>query len=128
MPGLLLFLAVGMLAGSDGLGLIDFDDYPRAQDVGIVALALILFEGGLASGWDEIRPVLRPCIGLATVGTLVTAITTGLIAVLLLDLSTLEGLLLGAIVASTDGAAVFALLRGSTLRRRLAARSRARRG
>jgi cell volume regulation protein A len=77
VPGLLLFLAVGMLVGSDGLGLIDFDDYELARDIGIVALALILFEGGLASGWDEIRPVIRPAIGLATVGTLVTAGITG---------------------------------------------------
>ncbi len=120
VPGLLLFLAVGMVAGSDGLDLIAFSDYGLAQDVGFIALALILFEGGLASGWDEIRPVVRPAIGLATVGTLVTAVATGLIATPLLDLSVLEGLLLGAIVASTDGAAVFAVLRGSTLRRRLA--------
>jgi cell volume regulation protein A len=120
VPGLLLFLAVGMLVGSDGLGLIDFDDYELARDIGIVALALILFEGGLASGWDEIRPVIRPAIGLATVGTLVTAGITGLIASWLFALSTLDGLLIGAILASTDGAAVFAVLRGSTLRRRLA--------
>jgi cell volume regulation protein A len=120
VPGLLLFLLVGMFVGSDGLDLIAFSNYELARDVGIVALALILFEGGLASGWDEIRPVVRPAIGLATLGTLVTAVATGLIATLLLDLPTLEGLLLGAIVASTDGAAVFALLRGSTLRRRLA--------
>lgn len=120
VPGLLLFLAVGMLVGSDGLGLAEFDDYEVARDVGIIALALILYEGGLASGWDEIRPVVWPAIGLATVGTVVTALTTGLFATWLLDLSTLEGLLVGAIVASTDGAAVFAVLRGSTLRRRLA--------
>jgi cell volume regulation protein A len=120
LPGLLLFLGVGMVIGSDGLGWIAFDDYELARTIGIVALALILFEGGLAAGFDEIRPVLRPALGLAVVGTFATAAITGMAAVWLFDLSTLEGLLLGSIVASTDGAAIFALLRGSTLRRRLA--------
>ena len=120
VPSLLLFLGVGMLAGSDGLGWLDFDDYELARVVGIIALALILFEGGLASGWQEIRPVFLPAFSLATVGTLVTAIIVGFGASWLFDLSVLEGLLLGAIVSSTDGAAIFAVLRGSTLRRRLA--------
>jgi potassium/hydrogen antiporter len=120
IPGLLLFLGVGMLVGSDGFGWIEFSDYELAQTVGIIALALILFEGGLASGWQEIRPVFVPAFSLATVGTLVTAVSVGFGASLLFDLSTLEGMLLGAIVSSTDGAAIFAVLRGSTLRRRLA--------
>jgi cell volume regulation protein A len=120
VPGLLVFLAVGMIAGSDVTGWISFNDYGLAQDVGVVALALILFEGGLSSGWPEIRPVIGSALGLATIGTAVTAVVTGLAASALLDLPVLEGLLLGSIVASTDGAAVFALLRGSTLRRRLA--------
>jgi cell volume regulation protein A len=120
VPGLILFLGVGMLLGSDGLGWIAFNDYELAQAVGIVALGLILFEGGLTAGFQEIRPVLLPSIGLAIVGTLVTAIIAGLAAAWLFDLSLLEGLLLGSILASTDGAAVFAVLRGSTLRRRLA--------
>jgi potassium/hydrogen antiporter len=120
VPGLLLFLGVGMAVGSDGIGWIDFTNYDLARVVGVVALALILFEGGLASGWDEIRPVFGPAVGLATVGTLVTAMITGIGAWLLFDLTLLEGLLLGSIVASTDGAAIFAVLRGSTLRRRLA--------
>jgi len=120
VPGLLVFLGIGMAVGTDGLGLIEFNDYARARDVGIVALVLILFEGGLASGWGEIRPVLWPAVSLAVVGTLVTAVITGLAATLLLDLSTLQGLLLGSIVASTDSAAIFAALRGSTLRRKLA--------
>jgi potassium/hydrogen antiporter len=120
VPSLLLFLGVGMLAGSDGFGWIDFSDYELARVVGIIALALILFEGGLASGWHEIRPVFVPAFSLATVGTLITAVIVGFGASLLFDLSTLEGLLLGAIVSSTDGAAIFAVLRGSTLRRRLA--------
>ena len=120
LPGLLLFLGLGMAIGSDGLDWIAFDDYELARTIGIVALALILFEGGLIAGFSEIRPVLRPSLSLALLGTLVTAAITGFAAVWLFDLDTLEGLLLGSIVASTDGAAIFALLRGSTLRRKLA--------
>jgi cell volume regulation protein A len=120
IPGLVLVLGVGMAIGSDGTGWIEFSDYEVARTVGIVALSLILFEGGLAAGFDEIRPVLGPAIALAVLGTLLTAVLTGLTAAWLFNLSTLEGLLLGSILASTDGAAVFAVLRGSTLRRRLA--------
>src|SRR5919107_1792158 len=108
-----------MAVGSDGLGWIEFDDFHLAESVGVIALALILFEGGLTAGWGEIRPVLRPAIGLALPGTLITAVVTGLAASWLFGFSTLEGLLLGAIVSSTDGAAVFALLRGAGLRKRL---------
>jgi len=120
IPGLVLFLGVGMALGSDGLGLISFGDYEVARTIGIIALALILFEGGLAAGLPEIRPVLGSAISLALLGTLLTALVTGLAAAWLLDLSTLEGLLVGSIVSATDGAAIFALLRGSTLKRRLA--------
>jgi cell volume regulation protein A len=120
LPGLLLFLGLGMLIGSDGLDWIAFSDYELARTIGIVALALILFEGGLTAGFDEIKPVLRPALGLALVGTFVTAGITGIAAVWLFDLGTLQGLLLGSVIASTDGAAIFALLRGSSLRRRLA--------
>jgi potassium/hydrogen antiporter len=119
LPGLVLFLGVGMAVGSDGLGWIEFNDFHLAESVGVIALALILFEGGLTAGWGEIRPVLRPAVGLAVVGTLATAVVTGLAASLLFGFSTVEGLLLGSIIASTDGAAVFSLLRGSGLRRRL---------
>ena len=120
LPGLVLFLALGMAIGTDGTGLIDFSDYELARTIGVIALALILFEGGLTSGYLEIRPVLRPALSLAVLGTIVTAVVTGLAASWLLDFSALEGLLLGSILAATDGAAVFALLRGSTLRRKLA--------
>jgi cell volume regulation protein A len=124
VPGLVLFLALGMLLGSDGLSLIDFgetlEDVELARTIGIIALVLILFEGGLAAGWDEIRPVLRPSIALATAGTVGTAAVVGLSASWLLDLNTQEGLLLGSIVAATDGAAVFSVLRGSSIERRLA--------
>src|SRR5215208_808420 len=120
LPGLLLFLAVGMAIGTDGTGWIDFNDYELARTIGVVALALILFEGGLSAGFDEIRPVLRPSLSLASLGTLGTAVICGFAAAWLFDLSTLEGMLLGAIISSTDGAAIFTLLRESTLRRRLA--------
>ena len=124
LPGLLLFLGVGMVLGSDVTGWIEFGsgegDYELARTIGIVALVLILFEGGLTAGFEEIRPVLRPALALALVGTFVTAAITGAAAIWLFDLSTLEGLLLGSIIASTDGAAIFALLRGSTLKRSLA--------
>jgi cell volume regulation protein A len=120
IPGLVLFLGLGMLLGSDGLGLIPFDSYKVARTIGIIALALILFEGGLAAGLPEIRPVLGSALSLALLGTLLTAIITGLAASWLLDLTTLDGLLVGSIVSATDGAAIFALLRGSTLKRRLA--------
>ena len=124
MPGLILVLALGMAVGSDGTDWIQFGDDRRdfelARTVGIVALSLILFEGGLAAGFHEIRPVLAPAVALALVGTVITAVLTGLLASWLFDFSLLEGLLVGSILASTDGAAVFAILRGSTLRRRLA--------
>src|SRR5262245_16628500 len=109
-----------MAIGSDGTGWIAFNDYELARRIGVIALALILFEGGLTSGTVEIRPVLRPAISLAFLGTLVTAVVTGLVAALLLDLSLLEGLLLGSTVAAADGASIFGRLRGSSLRRRLA--------
>jgi cell volume regulation protein A len=120
VPSLLLFLGIGMAIGSDGLGWIAFDDYTLARTIGIVALALILFEGGLTTGLFEIRAVLPTAVSLAVVGTIVTAMVTGLAASWLFDLTTLQGLLLGAVLASTDGAAIFALLRSSTLERRLA--------
>jgi cell volume regulation protein A len=120
VPALVLFLGLGMLAGSDVTGWIYFDDYELARTIGTIALVLILFEGGLAAGFEEIRPVLRAAVSLAVVGTIVTAMIAGLAAAWLFDLSTLEGLLLGSILAATDGAAVFSVLRGSTLRRKLA--------
>ena len=120
LPGLVLVLGLGMLIGSDGLGWIAFDDFELARQAGIVAVAMILFEGGLSSGFEEIRPVLRTSIILATLGTLATAALTAVAAALILDLDALPALLLGSTVAATDAAAVFAVLRGSTLRRRLA--------
>lgn len=119
LPALVLFLGLGMLIGSDGLGWIDFENYRLARLIGTLALVLILFEGGLSAGWGEIRPVLRPALLLAIAGTIVTAFIAGLAATWLFNFSLAEGLLLGAILAATDGAAVFALLRGTWLPRRL---------
>jgi cell volume regulation protein A len=120
LPGLVLVLVLGMAIGSDGTNWIDFGDFDVAQGAGVIALALILYEGGLSSGWAEIRPVIGVSIALATIGTALTAGITAFAASLLLDLEPLEALLLGSTVAATDAAAVFAVLRGSTLRRRLA--------
>ncbi len=120
VPSLVLFLGLGMLLGSDGLGWISFDDYRLARTIGVIALALILFEGGLTSGLLHVRPVLGASTALATVGTMITAGVLGLAAAALFGFSTREGLLLGAILSSTDGAAIFSLLRGSTLTRKLA--------
>jgi cell volume regulation protein A len=120
VPGLLLFLALGMLAGSEGIGGIDFSDAELARTLGTIALILILFEGGLTAGWSEIRPVLGTAASLATVGTVVTAAIAGFAAKLIFDLGTLEGMLVGAAIAATDSAAIFAVLRRSTLEKRLA--------
>ena len=124
LPALLLFLGIGMAIGSDGTGWIDFGaeegDFEIARTAGVIALALILFEGGLTSGLLEVRPVLPTAISLAVPGTIITALICGLAASWLFDLTTLEGLLLGSILASTDGAATFAVLRASSLRRRIA--------
>jgi cell volume regulation protein A len=111
VPSLVLFLAIGMLAGSDGVGGIHFDDHELAQSVGIVALAFILFSGGLDTHWQDVRPVLVPGALLATVGAVVTALVTGAFATWVLDFPLTTGLLLGAIVSSTDAAAVFSVVR-----------------
>jgi potassium/hydrogen antiporter len=120
VPGLLLFLALGMLVGSEGVGGVDFTDAELTRTLGTIGLVLILFEGGLSAGWKEIRPVLATAVSLAVVGTLLTAVIAGAAAIWLLELDTLEGLILGSAIAATDSAAIFAVLRGSQLRRRLA--------
>ena len=111
IPALLLFLGLGMLAGSDGPGGIDFEDAGLAQALGIGALALILFDGGLTTRWATVRPVLGPGVALATVSVAATAGITGVAAAWAFDFPLEVGLLLGAIVSSTDAAAVFSVLR-----------------
>ena len=120
VPALVLFMGVGLALGSDGLGLIDFEDYQFARLIGSIALVLILFEGGFEAGLGELRPVLASVVSLAIVATLITAAVAGLAAAALFDLTAKEGLLLGAILSATDSAAVFALMRGARLPSRLA--------
>ena len=115
IPALLLFLVLGMLAGSDGPGGIYFDDAHLAQSLGVVALALILFSGGLDTEWSSVRPVLLKGLALSTAGVLITAVLVGLFARVVLGFSLLEGILLGAIVSATDAAAVFSVLRARSV-------------
>jgi cell volume regulation protein A len=119
VPSLVAFLALGMVLGSDGLG-VDFNDAELARKVGVVALVAILFEGGLATSWRRLREVAVPAALLGTVGIIVTTTLAGVAAYQLFDLSWLHAFLLGAVIASTDAAAVFATLRFTNLRRRLA--------
>ncbi|MFM1918529.1 MAG: hypothetical protein RLZZ303_163 [Candidatus Hydrogenedentota bacterium] len=112
VPTLIVFLSVGMLAGSDGPGGIHFDDEAAANMVGTIALAFILFAGGLDTNWKIIRPVLGRGATLATAGVLITALLVGLFVWAVLGLPLLTSLLLGSIISSTDAAAVFSVLRG----------------
>jgi len=111
VPTLILFSVVGMLAGSDGPGGIYFNDPRLAQFLGVVALTFILFSGGLDTKWESVKPVLWQGLSLATLGVLLTAILVGVFTSYLLGFTLAEGLLLGAIVSSTDAAAVFSILR-----------------
>ncbi len=118
VPALLLFIGIGMLAGSEGPGGIYFSDYVLAHHIGIVALVLILFGGGLDTHWDAVRPIVFPGFSLATIGVAITALVVGCFAHAVLHLSLLEGILLGAILSSTDAAAVFGVLRAQALKLR----------
>lgn len=111
LPILLLFLAIGMMAGEEGPGRIAFSDAGMAQAIAVIALVLILFSGGLDMRWPDVRAVLKPATLLATLGVLITALLAGILAAILLEVPLLYGLLLGAIVSSTDAAAVFSVLR-----------------
>lgn len=111
VPALLLFLLIGMLAGSEGPGRIPFDNAGLAQSVGVVALAFILFAGGLDTNWRIVSPILWQGLSLASIGVFITAVLVGWFATVLLGVDWLHGLLVGAIVSSTDAAAVFSVLR-----------------
>jgi cell volume regulation protein A len=116
VPVLLLFLALGMLAGSDGPGGFYFDNPWLSQSVGVVALAFILFSGGLNTPWNDVRPVLKQGLALSTLGVTLTALCVGWFAATFLGFTLAEGVLLGAIIASTDAAAVFAVLNSQSVR------------
>lgn len=121
VPALLLFLLIGMLAGSEGIGGIYFDNFRIAQSVGTVALVYILFSGGLDAQLDQFRTVAVGGALLSTLGVVLTSVAVGLFSHFVLNFALLEALLLGAIVSSTDAAAVFTVLRsrGVGLKRRL---------
>ncbi|CAM3954260.1 potassium/proton antiporter [Alkalicoccus chagannorensis] len=121
LPSLVLFIAVGMLIGSDGLGIVYFDNPEMAQMVGIAALVIILFEGGLQTKFSTVRSVAGPALSLATLGVIITSVLVGVTAQLLFDITWLQAMLLGAIVGSTDAAAVFAALKERNIKARMGA-------
>lgn len=115
VPTLLLFLSIGMIAGSEGIGGINFDNPGITQFIGIIALNFILFSGGLDTSWTSVKPILKEGIALSTIGVLLTALSLGIFIWALTDLTIYEGLLLGSIVSSTDAAAVFSILRSKNI-------------
>lgn len=120
VPALVLFLLVGMIMGSDGLGIIYFNNPELTQLIGIIALVVILFEGGLQTKWSSVKAVAGPSLSLATIGVLITTIVVAVAAKLIFNVSWMEGFLFGAIVGSTDAAAIFAVLKGQNINDRLA--------
>ena len=119
VPALILFIFLGMLLGSDISGLIYFSNAKVAQMVGVLALIIILFEGGLQTQWKQVKPVLGGSIVLATVGVLVTTSIVAVAAYYVLGIGWLEAFLLGSIVGSTDAAAVFSVLAGQNIKQKL---------
>lgn len=116
IPALLLFLCIGMLAGSDGPGGIEFTDLALTKSLGTLALAFILFAGGLETNWQAIRPIALKGLALSTIGVVVTCISVGAFVHYVLKFPPLPSLLLGAVVSSTDAAAIFGVLKSSGIR------------
>ncbi|MDQ0242701.1 cell volume regulation protein A [Bacillus fengqiuensis] len=119
VPALVLFMMVGMIMGSDVLGIIYFDSESTAQMIGVFALVIILFEGGLQTKWNTLRPVILPSLSLATIGVVLTSGIVAVAAKLILDVDWLVAVLFGSIVGSTDAAAVFAVLKGQNIKQRI---------
>ena len=115
IPALIVFILVGILAGTDGIGNINFDNFEMVNKFGIIALAYILFMGGITMKVKDVKPVFAPGLSLATVGVFLTAIIVGLLSYKFLGFSVCESLLLGGIISSTDAAAVFSVLRAKSI-------------
>ncbi|HZW38378.1 MAG TPA: potassium/proton antiporter [Ignavibacteriaceae bacterium] len=115
VPTLLLFLGLGMIVGTDGIGWIDFDNAFVAQSIGTGALIFILFSGGLGTKWNETKPILKYALSLSTIGVLITAIITGFAVYYIFNIPLLFALLLGSIISSTDAAAVFSVLNSKNI-------------
>ncbi len=120
IPSLVAFLGLGMLIGPEGLELVSFNNVQLAENIAVVGLIAILFEGGMSTSWRRMRSVAIPATLLSTVGVLLTAIMTGVVAYTLFDVPLIYAMLIGAVVSSTDAAAVFASVRNTVIRRRLA--------
>lgn len=115
VPVMLFFIGIGMLAGSEGLGRIYFDDATVAQNIGVIALIFILFSGGLDTKWNTVTPVLKSALSLSTIGVIVTTFSIGTLVHLFFNLPLSVSFLFGAVVSSTDAAAVFSILSFSNL-------------
>ena len=116
IPLLLIFLGIGMLLGSEGIGGIEFDNALLTQAIGTMALIFILYSGGLDTFWEEVKPVALQGFVLATIGVLITAFVMACFIYVILDFTFLESLLLGSVVSSTDAAAVFMILRSQKIK------------
>lgn len=115
VPILLVFIVLGMIFGSDGIGGIYFSNYKLTNDICSIALVFIMFYGGFGTNWKVAKPSLKPSLLMSTLGVIITTVLTGLFVSFLLKISILEGLLIGAVVSSTDAASVFAILRSQKL-------------
>ncbi|GAB3053033.1 potassium/proton antiporter [Virgibacillus ainsalahensis] len=120
-PSLIFFISLGMIVGGDMLGIVDFNNPEIAQLIGMMALVVILFDGGIKTNWGTIRPVKVPALSLATFGVVITSFILGIAAKFIFGLSWAESFLIGALVGSTDAAAVFAMLAGKNITKRLEA-------
>jgi potassium/hydrogen antiporter len=115
VPALAVFLGIGMLAGTEGIGGIAFDDAHVAQSLGIIALAYILFSGGLDTKWNSVKPIVKSGVALSTLGVLLTCLLVGSFIHFVLNFAILESFLIGAIISSTDAGAVFTVLRSRNI-------------